>query len=154
MNRIRLVIGAIGVLIAAYGGWRILTTARLTRPLELGEWLIGALVVHDALLAPLTALFGIGLHRVMARRAPRAGRYVAGVLVVAAMVVVVGVPLIHRRGHTPSGSTLEARNYGGGLAVILGVVVAFGVFAYVIRVVRDRRRSAARMTDHPRTTVP
>lgn len=139
MSRTRVALGASGVLLAGYGAWRILTTARLTRPKELGEWLAGALVLHDALLAPATVVLGVGFHRLLVGRAPRAARYLAGALVVAAMVTVVAVPLIHRRGHTPSGSALEARNYGGGLTVVLGVVAGVALLAYAVRAARDRR---------------
>lgn len=138
MNRLRIMLGAVGVLIAGYGAWRIVSTARLTRPRELAEWLFGALLLHDALFAPAVAVIGAVLGRLLKGRAPRLARYLAGALLVGAMVTVVAVPLIHRRGHTPAGSTLEARNYGGGLSVVLGVVLAAALVAYGIRTIRDR----------------
>ena len=139
MNRTRLVLGSAGVLLAGYGAWRILTTARLTRPLELGTWLIGALILHDALLAPAAVAVAVVYQRVVARRAPRAARYLAGALIVAAMATIVAIPLIHRRGHTPTGSTLETRDYGGALAVVIGIVAGVALLAYAVRVVRDRQ---------------
>ena len=138
MNGLRISLGAAGVGLLGYGAFRIVTTARLTHPGELARWFVGALLLHDAVLAPAVALIGAALSRVLGPRAPRALRYVSATLVAAAMTVVVAIPLIHRRGHTPAGSTLETRNYAGGLAVVIGVIVAAGIVAYLIRVVRDR----------------
>jgi hypothetical protein len=144
MTRTRALLGTLGVLLVGYGGWRILTTARLSRPADVGEWLLGALILHDGVLAPAVAAFGVAAHRLCAARAPRAAGFLAGAFVAAAMVVVVAVPLIQRRGRGPAGSTLETRNYVGGLAVVLGIVAATAVFAYALSILRERRSPGPR----------
>lgn len=92
--RTRITLGALGVLTIVYGTWRIVSTARLTRPMAVLEWLVGAVVIHDGVIAPLTVLAGFALGRITA---PRARRYAAGALVASALVTAVAVPLIYRR---------------------------------------------------------
>lgn len=137
MSRTRLILGAIGVLVMAYGAWRILGTARLTRPRTLAVWLVAAVVLHDGVLAPLTMTAGYILGRIFR---PRARRYVVGGLVTAAMVTAVAIPLIHRRGTQPTSTTLEVQDYTTHLVVILGVIAAVTTIGYLARLARDRQR--------------
>lgn len=133
--RTRIALGTIGVLILAYGSWRLLGTPRLTRPTTVGVWLLAALVLHDAVLAPLTIAVGFLLGAVLR---PRARRYVAGALVAGGLVTAVALPIVYRRGQAPPGTTLEAQDYVGHLLLILAAIAAVTAGAYVIRVVRDR----------------
>jgi hypothetical protein len=134
--RIRMMLGTLGTLTILYGAWRIIGTARLTRPTTLAEWLIGAVIAHDAVIAPATMVVGLALNKVVA---PRARRYVVGALIASALVTAVAVPLIYRRGTQPRSTTLEAQDYGLHLAVLVGLIAAAAAAAYFVRVLRDRR---------------
>lgn len=80
----RRVLGGCGVLVAAWGGWLLV---RQPEPWRIALWLGGAVVVHDALVAPLvlavaalTAAMGVRL-----RGVPRAALVVAGSLTAIAL---------------------------------------------------------------------
>ncbi len=131
----------------AYGAWRILGTARLTQPSTLAIWLVGAVLIHDLVIAPLTMATGWLIGRLVPSRARR---YLVGGLVAGALVTAVAVPLIYRRGTVVASKQLETQNYTSNLMIILGAIAAVTTVAYVVRLVRDRtatgrdgRRSSA-----------
>ncbi|HJQ44466.1 MAG TPA: hypothetical protein VJ831_15360 [Jatrophihabitantaceae bacterium] len=151
MNRTRWLLGAAGVAIIGYGAWRILGTARLTRPRTLGLWLMGALIVHDGVVAPVTSSAGWLLGRISR---PRARRYLSGALVAGAIVTAVALPLIHRRGHAQPGSTLLTRNYETNLTLILSGIAAVAVVAYLQRLIRDRRAQTGQRSSETNVRPP
>ena len=127
-----------GVLLLGYGVMRLVTQLDTSDLLSLVAWLVVAVALHDAVIAPLTVGTGV----VVTRVPPRARRYVQGALVVAALITVVAIPLIDRRGTQPAVKALLLRNYAGNLALLLGLTAAVAVVLYVVRVLRDQRESA------------
>jgi hypothetical protein len=138
--RTRLVLGAVGLLVMTYGAWRVLGTAHLTRPKTLGVWLLAALVLHDAVLVPVTLTVGFVLGALVR---PRARRYIQGALVASGLVAAVAVVLIYRRGRAARITTLETQNYAAHLLVIVAAIAAVSAGAYAVRVVRDARSQRA-----------
>ena len=122
----RLALGAAGVLVAAYGVFRLL---------ELGwdnlvatvVWLGGGVLAHDALLAPLTILVCASAVLVLRTRAVRAAA--AGGLLVLATVTLAAVPVLGRFGAKPDNPTLLDRPYLTGWLLIAGLVVLGTVLA-------------------------
>ena len=103
----------------AYGVRGVLVDAADTHPAELARWIVGAALVHDAVLIPLVALVAWALRRVTPARwwpAVRAGAVTTGVLALVAWPLVLGY------GRDPGNPSLFPRNYGLGLAVTLAVV--------------------------------
>jgi hypothetical protein len=130
----RIALCATGGLLLAFGLFRLVTKLD---PAELGVlllWLVVAVAVHDAVVAPVTVGVGTGLTRVPSR----ARRYVQGALVVGALITVVAVPLVMRRGTQPSVKALLLRDYAGNLALLLGLVAAVALLLYAARVLRER----------------
>lgn len=123
-----------GGLLLAFGVLRLVTKLDTSDLVALLLWLVVAVAVHDAVVAPLTVGVGVVLTRVP----PRARRYVQGGLLVAAMLTVVAVPLIHRQGTQPAAKALLLRDYAGNLALLLGLVAAVALLLYAGRVLRDR----------------
>ena len=136
MDRSRLALGAGGVLLLGFGVLRLLTDVPASDLVALGLWLAAAVVVHDLVVAPLTVGAGVVLTRLPAR----GRRYVQSGLVAGALVTVVAVPLIMRRDTQPPAESILMRDYGTGLALLLGLVTAVSLLAYVVRVVRDASR--------------
>jgi hypothetical protein len=130
----RIALCAAGGLLLAFGAFRLVTKLDQPDLWALLLWLVVAVAVHDGVVAPLTVGVGVTLTRVPSR----ARRYVQGALVVGAMVTVVAVPLIGRRGTQPSVKALLLRDYAGNLALLLGLVAAVAVLLYAARVVRER----------------
>jgi hypothetical protein len=142
----RLLLGTSGALMVCYGTWRILGNAQATKPVKLGEWLLAAIVLHDGVLAWLV----LGAGWLVARVVPRRARaYVQGALVCGALLTLVALPLIYRRGHAAPGLTLLRQDYAAHLALLLGIVAAVGCGAWAVRVLRDRRQRDSSANERP-----
>ena len=128
----------IGGAIGLFGLGGLLTDAAKTMPVVWLKWLVGLLLVHDIVLAPLVHLAGRGLRD----RAPEAWRWplqlglvTSGVLVLASVPVLVGVG----RRTQPGNASVLPGDYPLALAGVLAVVW-LGVLALgICGVVRHRR---------------
>jgi hypothetical protein len=133
MRALRFSLGGAGVVLALVGVWHLLGNGFADLAATVA-WLVGGVVAHDALIAPLVVLLGVGL----LPRLPSWGRgpAVAG-FVVLLTVTLTAVPVLGRFGAKPDDPWLLPRPYG---ALWLGfalVAVAAVVGASVLR----RRRS-------------
>jgi hypothetical protein len=131
---IRVVIGAPGVLLVAFGAFRLLTQIPAGDLLWLAVWLTGALVLHDAVLSP--GIVGVGI---LLRRVPaRARTYVQGALIAGGIVTVVAIPLMYRAGTQPAAEVLLEQDFRVNLTVLLAVISVVALLAYLSRLTRDR----------------
>ncbi|MFN2518717.1 MAG: hypothetical protein ABR604_06670 [Jatrophihabitantaceae bacterium] len=135
-RRLRIALGAVGVLGIGYAAFRVLGNSTVSQPLNLAEWLIGILVLHDFVLTPALLAVGLVLTRTVP---PRARRYLQGGLLAGSLVMAIAIPLIYRRGTGLPGKALLEQNYAANLALILVVIAAVTVAAYAARVLRERR---------------
>lgn len=135
----RLLIGALGVGLMGYGIVRILTDAKDTKPVSLLKWLIGALLVHDLLIAPVV----IGIGWLLARYVPpRARRHLQAGLIVGGLVSALGVLLIWRQGKYGAASLgLLQQDYRRNLLILLAAVAAASLAGYLIEVSRPNWRN-------------
>lgn len=140
----RLTLGVLGVLLAAYGAFRLLSQTSISHPRELAEWLAAGVVIHDGLVVPATMAVGAAISAFVPSRARR---YVQGTLVCAAVITVPALVLIRRRGTQPGVKALENQDYGAHLLAILAIVAACGAVLYALRVVRDHR--SKQVNDRP-----
>jgi hypothetical protein len=132
----RWLLGGLGVLLLAYGTWRIVEFSAATQPRQLGLWLVAALVLHDGILSWLV----VGIGWLLARFVPgRARAYLQGGLITAGLVSLVAVPLIYRRGKSQPGQALLERDYLANLAIIGACIAAVTTTAYLVRVRRETR---------------
>ncbi|WP_375503183.1 hypothetical protein [uncultured Jatrophihabitans sp.] len=139
MRKIRLTLGALGVALALFGAFRLVTQIPVADLVVLAVWLILAVAIHDGLLSP--AVIAVGW--LVARVTPaRAGRYVQSALVGGGLISVIAIPLIYREGSQPADKAILQQNYGGNLSVLLAIVAAASVLAYAGRVVHDHRTPA------------
>jgi hypothetical protein len=123
-----------GVSAAAYGG--LLLVQRGWANLEATlTWLIGGVVIHDAVLAPATlAVAWAGLRLV---RRERLAPWTVGVVLLAPLTLL-AIPVLGRFGARPDNPTLLDRSYWAGWSGLVVVVVA-GIL--VARHVERRQRS-------------
>lgn len=137
--RIRYGLGGLGVLAALYGVFLVLSRQEgLARLESVGIWLVGGVVLHDAVLAPLV----IGLAWLV-RGTPTTWRRPAVVgLVVLGSLTLLAVPVLTGLGARADNPTLLDRPYGWSWLVTLVVVVALVVVAAVVGA---RRSSGARV---------
>lgn len=131
----RLALGALGVAVAAYGGWLLLSRQDGAALLEVAIWFAVGVVVHDLLLAPVLGLVGLALPRLLP---PTARGPVAAGAVVLGTVTLVAVPVLGRFGAVESNPTLLDRPYVAGWAVLAAVVAGVVVAGVVARVWRGR----------------
>ena len=127
--RTRVLLGALGVAVAAYGMW-LLLQEDLADLVDTAVWLAGGVVLHDFVLVPLTLLLGLALIRLLPEnlRAP-----VAGGLVVLGTVTLMAVPVLGRWGANADNPTILDRNYTAGWLVVAGVTTLVVVVAIVLR---------------------
>lgn len=128
----RYVVGALGVAMALFGGWHLLSDGRV---LEVLPWLVGAVLVHDAVLAPATIGVVVAARRVLPFRTVRPA---AVAFVVIATVTITAVPVLGAWGRHSDNPTLLDRDYVAGWCAFVVVVLAGVVLWDVI----DRRRAA------------
>lgn len=141
MSRAQLGLGASGVLVAAYGGWLLLSRQETAGNLDVLLWLAGGVVVHDALLAPaLVALCWVGARLLPAVARPAAA---AGVVVLGSLSLL-AVPFLggFGRDNAPDNSTLLDRDYTTGFLVLVGVVLVGVVLPVLLHTLRSSRAGA------------
>ena len=148
ISRIRVVIGTAGGLLLAFGIFRLVTEIAVPDLLALALWLGGAVILHDAVLSP--GIVGVG--RMLRRIPARARTFVQGALIAGGAVTVVAIPLIYRADSQPDAKALLEQDFRVNLALLLALVVAVAVLAYLRRVAHER--STAGPTDPPSTGPP
>lgn len=133
--RTRVVLAGAGLLLGLFGVFRLLTQVPLSDLMFLALWLVGALIVHDAILSP--AILGLGT--ITARVPPRARRYLQGALIAGGAVTVIALPMIYRAHRQPAVKAILEQNFVANLAWLLGAIGVAAVLGYVVRLVRDHR---------------
>ncbi|MFD7974357.1 hypothetical protein [Streptomyces sp. NPDC059071] len=133
-NVLRYGAGVLGLGLIGLGAWLV---AVEPDPAGVLAWLVGALVLHDGILAPLVLAVGLLL---VGR--PERG-LLRGTLVVAGSVVLVTLPLLVRPGEPPNPSALPLP-YARNLAIVLGAVAVVAGALHLVRRWRARpqRRTA------------
>ncbi len=143
MRAARIVLVVLGVLVMAFGAYVLVTTVRPNRIWGLATWLLGAVVLHDAVLSPFVV--GAGL---LLRRTGRSIR--AWMLVVVQSAVVLGsvlalvvLPEIAAKAHGQKNPTVLPFDYGVRLAIVEGALLLVVVAVLVVGVRMSRNRPRA-----------
>lgn len=129
---------AAGAAVGLFGLAGLVRDAAQTMPLVWLRWLVGLLLVHDFVVAPLVHLTG----RRLRDRAPEAWRWPLQLgLVVSGVLVLVSVPVLYGVGRTtqPGNASVLPGNYPVALAGVLALVW-LGVLALGVRGAWSRRR--------------
>jgi hypothetical protein len=136
MRAARVLLGAIGLVLALWGVWlmRDFTREQLTSE---GLWLVGGVVLHDAVLAPVVVLIGYGASRMLPdhlRGAAASAFLIWGTLTIAFL------PVLSGQGGKPGNDTILGRPYVVNWIVLTVVLAVYAAVGGRIR----RRISAAR----------
>ena len=87
----------IGTAVLLFGVVGLLTSTEIAQPLYVGEWLVGGVALHDAVIAPFVFVLCWLAARVTKTR-PRVRSVLAALLVVAGTATLVATPiLLHGR---------------------------------------------------------
>lgn len=136
---LRLVLGAVGVGFAAWGGWKMVTTFAANDWWPVLRWGVAGIVVHDALLAPIGIALGVLVFRRVngaARPLLRAG--LLGLASVGFLVLALAGARTNRQNPTVLPTDPQMALLFGVGSVVLGLVVA-AIVARLLRSVRSRR---------------
>lgn len=135
--------GVVGSLAAAYGGWLLLGLG-WGHLLGALAWLIGAVVLHDAVFAPLV----LAVSYVALRTVPRDRLApLVVMLVILVPVTLLGIPELGRFGARADNPTLLDRPYWLGWSAMVTLVVAGVLVGALVGAATRRRRSAIRGGD-------
>ena len=137
MRNYRIALGVAGLLLLTFGAFRLVTEMDASDLFVLVLWLAAAVALHDGLIAPITVGTGVALTGVP----PHARHYLQGALVVGALITIIAIPLIGRRGTQPESKAILLRDYGVNLALLLGMTAAIALVLYALQVVREHRNA-------------
>jgi hypothetical protein len=136
----RIGLAVAGILLLGFGVTRLLTQVPFYSLKWLVIWLIAAIVIHDGVLSPVV----LGVGWLLRRLVPDRGRrYLQAGLIMGAMVTVIAVPMIYRSHSQPVSKAILDQDFGGNLALLLGLIGGATLLAYAVRVARDRPRPHA-----------
>lgn len=93
-----------------------------TRPPVLAAFVIGLLVIHDGIIAPMTCVIGARMRRT--KTTPPTRGIIEGAVILSVIVALFSVPLIAGWGDLPDNPSLLPGNYGVGLLIILAITWA------------------------------
>ncbi|MEO6957381.1 MAG: hypothetical protein ABI137_11620 [Antricoccus sp.] len=125
----------VGGLIVAYGVFGLLSNLNTSQLIGWGAWVVGGPLLHDLVIAPLSAAVALGLRRVV----PALIRpWVTIGFMLSAMLTFIALPSVLRLGNSPALPSALPRNYAHGLLWYLAVVWFAMAVAIVITVVRRR----------------
>lgn len=127
----------LGIPIIGWGIRGILLESARTHPGELGRWIVGSALVHDALVLPVVFAVAVLVRRVVP---PRAWPPVRWGMTTTAILAVVSWPFVRGYGRSASNPSLLPRDYGAGVAIAV-VVVWLVVVALALRSHHRARRA-------------
>ena len=138
MTATRRALVVVGVLMGLWGLW-LMRDFAADQLVSTGVWLAGGILLHDAVLAPVT----VGLGVLAARLLPGHARVVAGVaFVLWATLTVTFFPVISGQGGKAGNDTILGRPYFLSWLAMTVILAAIAVVAGV-----RRRASTASATD-------
>ena len=137
MRAARVALGVLGVAGIVWGGW-LLRDDGLDRLQSTSLWLVGVVVLHDAVLAPLVVALGVVAVKVL----PRNHRALAAVVfIVWATVTLAVANVLSGLGGKPDMDSLLNRPYVSAWLVLTGLVVVGVVVTAAFRARLRRARA-------------
>jgi hypothetical protein len=133
----RIVLAAAGAALVGYGGWLLWPQVPAA-----ATWLIAGPVLHDAVVAPLVAVTGLALGRLLPGRVWR--RWTTAGLALTATLLLIAAPLMWRPHPAPPNPGLQDRDYATGLAIWLAALWAGVLAGAIVSRRRSRRRPPRR----------
>ncbi len=125
-GRLFWVCAVVGLGVIGFGLAGLLNARLIGSIASWATYLVGGLLVHDAVLAPIVVAISVVLIYLVPSRIRPA---VQGTLVVAGSVALVAIPVVGGWGRKPDNPTLLPRDYGLGLAIAIAIILAAGAIA-------------------------
>jgi hypothetical protein len=139
MRAVRAVLVVVGACLVAVGVAEALAHLTVGQLGGLGVWLAGAVVVHDALVAPATAVVSRMIERGGRALSPASRGILRVGLVVGSVLTLVLVPGVVAQGRGTSNPTVLTHDYAVTLGVVWAVVAVVAVVTVASVLVLQRR---------------
>jgi hypothetical protein len=158
----RFVLGAVGLALLGNGAYGLLTSPQTSPPEAVGQWLVGGLILHDALLAPAVYVLGAIACRFTSAR--WRGR-LAALLLIGGSLTLISLPEVLRQGRNANPTVLPL-DYARNIGLLLGALVTAMALYSAVDAARRRRTIVRRAVavaaaaacvaelDGPRTSAP
>ncbi|MDH6235979.1 hypothetical protein [Cryobacterium sp. CG_9.6] len=129
---IRLGLIVLGVGLLAWGCYVLFDTVRVNRISGVALWIVAAIILHDAILAPIVFMAGVLLRRAGQRVGGTVIMVVQGFIVVGSIMSLIVVPAMVALNYKPDNPTVLPLNYGLNLAIfwLVLVIIAAGLAAW------------------------
>ena len=139
MRAWRVGLAVCGILAGLFGAVQLIVGTSLANLLVLAGLMIGVVVIHDGVIAPVVVSVGWAIGRVVPARARR---YLQIFLIAGGLVTAIAIPLIARRGTQEPSKAILQQDYGTNLSVLLGLIAGVSLLAYAAQVAHDQRQAA------------
>lgn len=139
VRRVRLALGGLGFLVLLTGIWKVLHAVQPASYVWLAVWLLGAVVLHDGVLAPLLNVLRLGAHRGLGRLPEGALALLKAGFVVGGLLVLVVVPEIWAQHLGPANPTVLPGHYASSLLAVLGAIALATAVGVGVVSLRARR---------------
>ncbi len=127
----RIALLVVGVALLGIGGIVLMQEVNPKKYVGILAWFLGALIIHDGIIAPIVFLVTVVMRRRLQRVPAVVVAIIQGTLVIGAIVTLLVVPEIMKKAIGTLSSSILPQNYALHLAVFLGVLVALAVLAIV-----------------------
>lgn len=131
----RIVMVTIGAAFLGIGAYALLSQVALDTLPNLFLWLVGGLIIHDAIIAPIVAVIGF----VLSKSLPNGTRQIVqGGLIVAGVISLIALPVVIGGGKTELNPSLLPLDYSRNLLIALVIIGAITGLLVVLRLLRGR----------------
>lgn len=143
----------VGGAVMIYGIAGLLDATTTTRARQITTWVVGADLLHDAVLAPIAALVGLAGARLLR---PRVWPVVRAGLVASACALFVAYPMLRgfTRDQVPDNASAAPLDYGTAVLTVLVVIWALVAGALLGGAVLRRRRKPFNPRGGPASSSP
>ncbi|MBB5642109.1 hypothetical protein [Cryobacterium roopkundense] len=148
MRGIRLGLILLGAALLAWGAYVMFDTVRATRIPGVALWIIAAIILHDAILAPIVFMLGTLISRAGHRFGGTVVVVIEGFVVVGSIMALIVVPAMIATNFRPDNPTVLPLNYGVNLAVFFVVLAVLAAGLAVWLYSRTKRTNERPDTRH------
>jgi len=148
MRGIRLGLIVLGTALLAWGAYILFDTVRATRLPGVALWIIAAIILHDAVLAPMVFLLGALISRAGHRFGGAVVAVAEGFVVVGSIMALIVVPAMIATNYAPANPTVLPLDYGFNLAVFFLVLAVLAAGLAVWLYARTKRTNERPDTRH------
>lgn len=133
IKRWRIGLLVLGIALLGLGGIVLLQEVNPKKYLGILAWFVGALIIHDGIIAPIVFVTTIVMRSKLQRLPAAVVAIIQGALVVGGIITLIVVPEIMKKAIGTLSSSILPQNYGlhlVGLYVVLAALTVAAIFAY------------------------